>query len=191
MSLTVVTGPMFSGKTTYVVHKAQNASEVFKVLIINHVLDTRNEAEILSSHNKNLNMKGKYDIVYCKNVMNLNKEYLDAYEMIIIDEAQFFENNVDVAHLLVDQLQKVVIFAGLSGTYERKPFSKSDFMDLIALADDVVFLRNAWCSSCYNNGRKREVGIFTHKISGDDTEIVIGEDQYIPLCRKCYVSFNN
>lgn len=190
MPLTVVTGPMFSGKTTYIVHKAQNASEVFKVLIINHFLDTRNEAEVLSSHNKNLSLKGKYDIVYSENVMNLNRDYLDSYEMIIIDEAQFFENNVQVARLLVDEMQKIVIFAGLNGTYERKKFSKSDFTDLISLADDVVFLRNAWCSRCFNDGRKREVGIFTHKISEDHTEIVVGEDQYIPLCRKCYVSLN-
>jgi thymidine kinase len=182
---------MFSGKTTYVVHKAQNASEVFKVLVINHFLDTRNEAEVLSTHNKSLNVKGKYDIMYSDNVMKLSDEYLEPYEMIIIDEAQFFSNNREVAERLVDKMKKIVIFAGLNGTYERKNFSGSDFHKLLPLADDVVFLRNAWCSRCFNNGKKREIGIFTHKITGDHNEIVIGEDQYIPLCRECFNSVND
>jgi thymidine kinase len=185
MSLTIYTGPMFSGKSSFLVHRAQNASRVQKVLYINHSFDNRNKnGDIISVHNEFLNVKGNFDVISACDLSDISDALYLKYDVICIDECQFFPNLVERLKHLVDELGLVILVAGLNGTSERKPFSNSEFLELFCIADDVVFLKDAWCEMC-----KKQKGIFTFKNSQDTQEIVIGsEDVYMPLCRKCYIT---
>lgn len=72
------------------------------------------------------------------------KERAKNYEVIAIDEGQFFE---DIAEFCEDLANngKIVIVAALDGTFERKAFNK--ILDLIPLCEKVKKL-TAVCYYC-------------------------------------------
>ena len=184
MSLTVYTGPMFSGKSSYLISRAQNASRVHKVLYVNHSFDNRNAHEVISVHNEFLNVKGDFDAISIFDLSELSSEFLSKYTFLCIDEAQFFGNIVDNVKRFVEEYKLIVVVAGLNGTFERKPFTNSEFLELLCIADDVVVMKDAWCEGC-----KKERGLFTYKKTSDSSEILIGgASDYMPLCRKCYTN---
>lgn len=114
--LEVILGPMFSGKTTTLLTRAQG-----KTVIINHVLDTRCEG--VKTHDG-----VEADAMKCSVLPKVT-----GYDTVLIDEAQFFEC-LDC----VETLAPNVVVAGLSGDYRRKPFGR--ILELIPMADKVTFL---------------------------------------------------
>ena len=73
---------------------------------------------------------------------------------------------------------KVVIVAGLDGTFQQKPFGK--LLDLIPISENVRKL-TAVCVVCGNEAS------FTQRIGKEvSVEIIGGEELYRPLCRTCY-----
>ena len=52
--------------------------------------------------------------------------------------------------------------------------------DLLCIADNVK-MQSAICDNC-----KNDKAIFTYYKGGKDTKIVIGDKQYMSLCRHCY-----
>jgi thymidine kinase len=52
----------------------------------------------------------------------------------------------------------------------------------VPFSDKVTKIQSL-CSFC-KNGKK---GIFSHRITTEEAQIVIGNDIYKPLCRKCYL----
>ena len=48
---------------------------------------------------------------------------------------------------------------------------------------DKVHKMRAICSICKNGTR----AIFTHRISDNTEQKEVGNDNYIPVCRKCYL----
>lgn len=173
---------MFSGKSSFLISRAQNASRVHKVLYVNHSFDNRNPHSVISVHNEFLNVNGNFDTISVFDLNELSNDFLNNYTFLCIDEAQFFSNIVTHAKRFVDDLKLIVLIAGLNGTSERKPFGCSDFPELICIADDIIVMKDAWCEEC-----KREKGIFTFKKTSDNSEILIGgSSEYMPLCRNCY-----
>jgi thymidine kinase len=73
---------------------------------------------------------------------------------------------------------KVVIVAGLDGTFQKKPFGR--LLELIPIAERVVKL-SAICVYCGKDAA------FTQRIvDNSEVELIGGEDVYRPTCRKCY-----
>lgn len=194
MSLTLIFGPMFSGKTTYLVHKADAASYSGDVLYITHTLETRGKLQETAfySHNKTLTHHNfKFDIITLDHLSKLQDEVAKKYKVICIDEGQFFGEMYGHVSHLVDDLAKIVYIAALSGTSERKVFTNSDVTKLISIADDVVILKNdVFCKRCALQ-KRMEYAIFTHRISSEQGETSIGgDDKYIPVCRGCWLFLN-
>ena len=75
--------------------------------------------------------------------------------MIGIDEGQFFIDIVEVAEYLSEH-GKIVVIAGLDGTYERKPFN--NIVDLVPKCESIKKL-SAICAIC---GHK---AFFTERIN--------------------------
>ena len=96
----------------------------------------------------------------------------------MINEGQFFEDLYDTVDELVNTYKKKVYVCGLDGDYKRKKFGS--LLDIIPLADDVVKIKGI-CQSC-----KKNDAIFTHRISDEKTQKLVGSDNYTPLCRGCY-----
>ena len=69
----------------------------------------------------------------------------------------------------------------MDGDFKRKPFG--DFLNLIPLSDKVTKL-----TSCCKNCKKYDA-IFSHRLGEELEQTVIGNN-YMALCRECYISKN-
>jgi len=183
-------GPMFSGKTSKVL-------EIYKqcifcnipVIIINHSIDTRYHESMVSTHDKV--MAPCFQITSLNNVWDIDSHLnnnsdrhikLRTADVILINEGQFFE---DLYIVVEDMLKynKRVYVCGLDSDFERKKFGQ--ILDLIPLCDKVNKLTSL-CSQCKNG----TLGIFSMRLTSEKQQTLVGSDNYIPVCRKCYESKN-
>jgi len=176
--LEAIFGPMFSGKTSYIV-------EVYKqclfcsipVIVINHSIDNRYDDNLLATHDKVMIPCVKTD-----KLLELSSELL-TNKVILINEGQFFPDLYEfVINMLA--LNKQIYVCGLDGDYKRNKFGQ--ILDIIPLCDRVVKL-SSLCGICKDGTR----GIFSKRISSELEQTVVGNDNYIPVCRKCYETQNN
>lgn len=183
MSLDIIIGPMFSGKSSYLLSSIRKYKEInWPVFVITSALDKRytTTAKIIN-HNRdyaeaNCAVKELYDI-------QSNIEFLEA-KVIIIEEGQFFPDLLEFVKEAVEVYEKHVIVAGLDGDAQRKPFGR--MLELIPLADSIVKLK-AFCKHC-NNGTE---ALFTSKKVHDSNTVDIGgADKYEALCRKHFIAYN-
>ena len=171
-------GPMYSGKSTELIKQVRLFKVINKrVLILKPNIDTRYDANRIVSHNGE-----KEDSIVTDNLSDLSKEMLENYDIIIIDEGQFFSSLKETCLLWVEQYNKHVIIGGLDGDFQRAPFG--EILDLIPYADKYVKL-NALCKYC-NDGTH---GIFSKRIINNQDQILIGgSDSYLPVCRYHYLN---
>merc|ERR1719410_1566513 len=105
----------------------------------------------------------------------------EGYDVIGIDEGQFFPDTVAWAEEMANR-GKFVVVAALDGTFQRKPFG--DILSLIPLAENVTKL-NAVCMNCFGDAA------FSKRITladGEKVEVIGGADKYMAVCRDCYHS---
>lgn len=183
MSLQIVMGCMFSGKSSYLLSSIRRYKEInWPVYVITSSLDKRytNDAKIVNHNRDSCVANTAVNILH--HVCN-DKEFLEA-KVIIIEEAQFFEDLISFVNECVELYEKHVIVAGLDGDAQRKPFGH--VLELIPLADSIVKLK-AFCKKC-NDGTE---ALFTSKKVHDDNTVDIGStDKYEALCRKHYIDYN-
>ena len=174
MSLKLILGCMYSGKTTEIIRIVNSLKHINEIpIIIKPKIDNRYSVDKISTHNKQehncLTLNSLDDLV------NINENY------IIIEEAQFFTNLYDFVLKQVDEYNKNVIVVGLDGDSDRKNFG--DIHKLLPICDHIVKLK-AYCSICKDG----TIGIFSKRISNKKDQILVGsEGDYIAVCRKCYL----
>lgn len=84
---------------------------------------------------------------------------------------------VDMCEQMANE-KKVVIVAGLDGTFQRKPFGR--ILELIPRAEKVMKL-SAVCMYCNKDAP------FTQRIVDNcEIELIGGEECYKPVCRTCF-----
>lgn len=176
--LEIILGSMFSGKTTRLIElyhqfKSQNVN----VIAVNYADDTRYHKTMLSTHD---NVQ-----IPCVQCHNLN-EIIDVdaiinSSVILINEGQFFQDIFEIVVNWVETKKKHVIICGLDGDFKRIKFGK--LCDLIPFSDSIVKL-HASCK-CGQNA------IFSHRLTDEVEQVVIGSSNYVPLCRTCYIDINN
>lgn len=178
MSLHVILGPMFSGKTSKLLEiYEQCVLSNISILVINHSSDLRYSDTMLSTHNKKM--------IPCKLVQHLEDiPALDvAEDVILINEGQFFDDLYDWVKKLVEHHNKKIYVCGLDGDSNRNRFGQ--MLDLIPISDKVTKLRSL-CSIC-KNGTKAPFTLRT--TTNNNEQILIGSDDcYKPVCRNCYLS---
>ncbi len=168
--LELIVGPMFSGKTTYLVDIYKKFNETHKVNVVNYSLDTRYDNEHLSTHDKVM--------IPCNFMSELNENLDDLLQaqMILINEGQFFPDIKKVALELVEKHNKHVYICGLDGDFKRNKFG--ELLDLIPYCDKITKLT----SKC-DCGKK---ALFSHRLAVSTDQVLIGSTNYLPLCRECY-----
>jgi thymidine kinase len=187
--LELILGPMFSGKTTQIIQIHNNYSYIGKtVVVINYAEDKRYHDSMLSTHDHKM-----IPCILSHNIENIwndpnntnNNYYSDLHnaDVILINEGQFFKNLKSVVIDMVENHNKIVYICGLDGDFKREKFG--EILDLIPYCDKVTKL-NAFCSMC-RNGKK---GLFSCRVSKETEQVVIGSDNYKPLCRKCYLNMS-
>jgi len=178
MSLEVVMGPMFSGKTSYIYSIVKRYRSIgVPVVVIKPTSDNRYSIlpEIVTHDGF------KFECVLTnRNLMELNHEFTKA-RVIVIEEAQFFDDLELFVRCMVESFKKNVIVVGLDGDYNRKPFGQ--VLQCIPIADKVTKL-TALCSRCSDG----TPALFSHRKVEESGQVLVGStDKYEPLCRECYL----
>jgi len=168
----VICGSMFSGKTEELISRIKKSGKSYRVF--KPETDTRNKKNKIESHNK-----VEIEATTIKNISDILK-IKTKYEIIGIDEAQFFSDQIIVVcNLLANQGIRVII-TGLDMDYSGKPFGPMPF--LMAIAEQVTKLH----AICDETG---EPALFSYRKIENSETIMIGEKkEYIPLSRKAYIS---
>lgn len=167
--LEVIMGCMFSGKTSEMIRRVKRAMAIGKrVFVVNSSKDIRCE-DSLQTHDK-VNLKA-VKVEKLSDITMLVAEY----DIIAIDEFQFFENPLTTIKNLLYR-GKTIIVSGLDGDFKQEKFGY--LIDIIPLADEVTKL-TALCYQCGNPAP------FTKRtVVCQEQELVGANDSYMAVCRK-------
>ena len=180
MSLNLVLGPMWAGKSSYILSKIRRYKAIgWPVYVITNSLDNRYGHSTLSTHDND-----QHSAVSVRSLLPLrvDEEYKEA-KLIVLEEAQFFQDLLSFVLKAVEEDGKHLIVVGLDGDSERRPFG--DILKLIPYCDSVEKITSL-CSECSDG----TPALFSYRCAKIDTheQIAVGADRmYIPLCRKHYL----
>jgi len=169
----VISGSMFSGKTEELIRRMRRAQfakqrvEIFKPQI-----DTRYSEENVVSHDDNA--------IHCTPVPSSNNILLlaDNVEVVGIDEAQFFDDNLpNVCNQLANSGIRVIV-AGLDMDFKGQPFGPMPH--LMAIAEYVTKVH----AICVKTGN---LANYSHRLTNNDGLVELGAiENYQPLSREAY-----
>ena len=168
----VICGSMFSGKTEELIRRLKRAKIAnLNVEIFKPSIDTRYDQNKVVSHDTNS--------IHSTPVDHSSKILLLAEnaDVVGIDEAQFFDEDViRVAEQLAMQGKRVIV-AGLDMDYLGKPFGPMP--QLLSIGDFITKL-HAICVQCGH------LANISYRTSEEDGTVVLGEkNNYEPRCRIC------
>lgn len=179
--LKVVCGSMFSGKTEELMRRLKRAEYANKrILTIKHSIDDRYSLVDIVSH---AGRKRSAVIIHDEpDTLKKLVELAHDFDVIGIDEIQFFSPAmVDAIELLI-QDGKCVIVAGLDLDFRGEPFGIMPL--LMAKADQVLKLK-AICACCGKNAHHSQRLIDGKPAKYDDPLIGVN-DCYEARCRNCF-----
>jgi len=177
----VICGSMFSGKSEELirrVHRVQIAKK--KIQIFKPTIDNRYAIQHIYSHNGT-----KIEAINITKSKEILKTVEPDTEVIAIDEAQFYDEDlVLVCQKLADQGKRVII-AGLDQDFRGEPFGP--IPELLSVAEYVDKL-HAICMVCGNTASRTQRLVNGQPAKYSDPTILIGaKESYEARCRKCHV----
>lgn len=170
----VICGSMFSGKTEELIRRLNRARIARqRVEIYKPALDNRYDPVQIVSHDENA--IPSTPVQAASQILLLAQEA----DVIGIDEAQFFDEELnEVCNLLANEGIRIIV-AGLDMDFRGNPFGP--IPALLATAEYVTKV-HAICIRCGN------LANYSHRIIEDSQLVVLGEkENYEPLCRKCFL----
>jgi thymidine kinase len=173
----LIIGPMFSGKSTRLIGLIRKYTyKAKKTIMIKFFADKRyTEKSEVVTHDLL-----KYDSIDCKNLRD-HFDKIKSYDVIGIDEGQFFPDLVEVCEELA-LMKKTIIVAALNGDFRMEPFPV--VAKLISKADKIKLLK-AYCFNCHRDAK------FTLRIVQSNETVLIGAGEaYKPACRECHTYFS-
>lgn len=173
----VVCGSMFSGKTEELLRRIKRARIAnMSVEIYKPSTDTRYHASHVVSHDDN-HIESKA-VDSSAEIVRL----LGDVEVVGVDEAQFFDDNLTAVCEELARSGKRVIVAGLDMDYKGRPFGPMP--QLLAVAEYITKL-HAICPHCGN------LATHSFRLQACDDQVLLGEQEaYEPRCRTCYAMGN-
>ena len=169
----VVCGSMFSGKTEELIRRMKRAKFAHqKVEIFKPAIDLRySEEDVVTHEGQAINST---PVENSASILLLGADC----DVVGIDEAQFFDDNLaNVCNELASKGVRVIA-AGLDMDFKGVPFGPMPA--LMAIADEVTKV-HAICVRC---GAQAYV---SHRLVDNDKRVLLGEvNEYEPLCRECY-----
>ena len=173
----VITGGMFSGKSEELVRRLRRATIARQsVQVFKPRSDTRHDpARLVTRDNRELDAHTVADSA------ELAEELEAGVQVVGIDEAQFFDDElVGLVEELADRGVRVIV-AGLDLDYLRRPFGP--LPALLALAEFVDKM-HAVCVRCGGTAH------YSQRIAGGGEQVQVGDaDVYEARCRHCYEEF--
>jgi thymidine kinase len=168
----VICGSMFSGKTEELIRRLKRVEIAnLKAEIFKPSVDVRYDEVKIVSHDEN-----KIQSTPVNNSQTILMLAQDV-DVVGIDEAQFFDDQITTVCQKLALKGTRVIVAGLDMDYQGKPFGQMP--NLLAIADYITKL-HAICMKCGNIAN-----VSYRKVSGGG-QVLLGEkDIYEPRCRVC------
>ena len=173
----LILGPMFSGKSTRLIELMRKyVYKAKKTIMVKYYADQRySEKSEVVTHDLI-----KYDSINCKLLRN-SFDTLKQYDVIGIDEGQFFADLVEVCEELA-LMGKIVLIAALNGDFRMEPFP---VIQRIISKSDKIKLLKAYCFNCHKDAK------FSLRIVQSNETVLIGAGEaYKPACRECHVFFS-
>ena len=171
--LDLIIGPVCSGKSAELIRRVERFRIAdYKVLVIKPEIDTRA-----------VSVKSRTGTeVSCVSLNDLTEvlSYANLYDVIAIDEAQFFKDLYSVVKFLLKDMKKRVLVSGLDADFNGQIFG--EVSQLVSLASSVDRL-TAICMVCKNDD-----AIFSQKLKKGGDQIEIGDlEIYQPRCINCFI----
>lgn len=185
IELHLVIGPMFAGKTTYLINKVnelvQNGVPMNDILLVNHSSDSRYDNNKICSHDGNKIHSESLEKLYNLEMESPNYCYLEK-KYLLIDEAQFFTDlyktvlNIMISRRHIKKDITIWVF-GLDGDFQQKSFNNdSRLLELIPYASSITKLL-AKCYICNSPAP------FSKRLIESNSQILVGGNNiYQPCC---------
>jgi thymidine kinase len=176
-SIEVICGSMFSGKTEELIRRLRRAQIAkLQVEIFKPKTDTRYDETAVVSHD--LNSIHSTPVDHSSAILL----YGSNSQIVGIDEAQFFDDELPEVCVKLANKGVRVIVAGLDMDFAGKPFGPMPA--LMAIAEEVTKV-HAVCVRCGGPA------LFSYRLVENQTQLLLGEkESYEPRCRVCFNSGN-
>ena len=176
-----ICGSMFSGKSEELLRRIKRGVIAKqKVLLFKPSIDNRYDENRVSTHNGN-----SYDSISIEKSFDILNFVKDTnYDIIGIDEIQFFDNDiVKIINKLADDGIRVIV-AGLDMDFKAEPFHPMP--EIMAISEMVTKL-HAVCNKCGKEASRSQRLINGKPAKYDDPVVVIGaSESYEARCRHCH-----
>lgn len=175
----LITGPMFSGKSTLLFQKMERYVYARKKIIL--IRPNRDTREFFSHSQLDLGLSrfaddGKIQTLALTEFTDETR--FDEYDAVFVDEYFMIKNCARLA--LESPREQDVYFAGLLATSECTLFAET--IALLPYCDSIIKL-NGVCTQCGSQN-----GNYSYYRLGKKTsDIVVGNEEYTCLCRDCYM----
>ena len=169
----VICGSMFSGKTEELIRRLRRAQFAKqKIEIFKPAVDLRYDSELVTSHDQN--QIPSTPVPAAANIPIL----ADGCDVVGIDEAQFFDDEiVQVCNDLANSGVRVIV-AGLDMDYQGNPFGP---MPALMATAEYVTKVHAICT------RTGNLAHYSFRTSSDQNLVHLGEkESYEPLSRAAF-----
>ena len=176
-----ICGSMFSGKSEELLRRIKRGVIAKqKVLLFKPSIDNRYDENRVSTHNGN--SYESISIEKSSDILNFVKD--TKYDIIGIDEIQFFDNDiVKIINKLADDGIRVIV-AGLDMDFKAEPFHPMP--EIMAISEMVTKL-HAVCNKCGKEASRSQRLINGKPAKYDDPIVVIGaSESYEARCRHCH-----
>ena len=162
-------GPIFSGKSTRLRNSIQKLkNQNFKTILVNYYNKKyiKEENELITNDL----------ILSSENLTDILNQLIN-YDVIGIDEGQFFSDLLEICDIL-SRFGKIIFIAALSSNDHMKPYD--NISKLIPFADKIKLMK-AYCFFCH-----KQAG-FNLKIKKCKTNFIDErKDNYQPVCKNCF-----
>lgn len=176
-SIEVITGSMFCGKTDELIRRLRRARIARqKVQVFKPVIDDRYTVEKVKSH-----AGSEFDALPIDCAVEIEKRLESDTTVVGIDEAQFFDAEIDdIAQRLADRGIRVLI-AGLDTDFRGEPFGP---MPVLMAKADMVDKLHAICMVCGEAASRTQRLVDGRPANFDDPVVIVGAAElYEARCR--------
>lgn len=182
MTIEVICGGMFSGKTEELIKRIKRSNfSGKKVQVFKPEIDSRYDPLFVNSHSGI-----KIDAITIKESKDLLSKIEIDTDIIAIDEIQFFDDSIIpiIEGLAKDGIR--VIVAGLDLDFKGEPFG---IMPKILCVAEFIDKYHAVCVKCKKTASRSQRIIDGNLASNNDPVVLVGtSESYEPRCRNCHIN---
>lgn len=169
-------GPMFAGKSTYLLQQYRKYSRKYPTMIIKYKKDTRYSEAGIATHDQVIHFENV--IISDKHIWNIKDKTLP-FRVICIEEGQFYVGLVSFCEMLANQGKRVII-VGLDGDYKRSNFG--EIHQLLPISESFKKI-HAVCAILGCDNAAAFTAMLHGNSIGENNELIGGSETYQAVCR--------